>query len=744
MKKRFLLLSMIGPLALSLVVQEPLSGQIGLQEVTSLRFQGNREFSDQVLANSIITRETECRSFLFQLIPFCLAGADFSLDPHFLNEREFRRDHARVRLWYYQRGFRETVVDTILDRSREDEVRITFRIQEGEPIRVTEVGFQGLEEVADSSIVQDLPIRVGEPFSLVALDASQDSLEARFRNSGYAHVDVLRRAFIPREAPYEAQVTFELYPGPLTRFGPLTVDLLPMIEGGEVSVDEAVVRRMLPFREGDVYQENLRYAGQRNLYNLDLFRFVEVQEDEVQDEVQALDSVLPLTIQVQEDHVHRVRTGGGLSTAECFNVEARWSSLNFFGGARRLQLTGRLSNIGAKSSSSSILCPEVEEGGEEYQKLMGLVSLEFTQPWLFSPRNSVAASLFLERRSVPQAFVREAIGMNLGVTRTLDVSTHLGVSLRPEYSSLSAAEVFFCSAYLICSPDEIKFLQDPNTLSPVALSFSHDRRNQALSPTRGYSAAVDLEYAGAFTGSDFRYTRVLSDATVHTQSRSGLVVGARLRGGWVSRGGFHGSGRDGASPGIIHPEKRLYAGGANSVRGFGQNLLGPKVLYLDDVSKLYDPDTGPCSTGEVEDLSCDAGELNDERFFPSPTGGTRLLEGSLELRFPLAWQLWEGATFVDFGQVWDDEANPRLRDLEFTPGLGVRFFSPIGPIRVDLGYRFGRGQELPVVTKKIQVLSGQTEPTVLDDLVVLDKRYLWGDEWGLSRLQFHFSIGQAF
>jgi len=95
MRRRFHLTLLMGVLSLSLFAQKPLSGQIGLQEVTSLRFEGNREFPDEVLRNSIITRETECRSFIFKVIPFCLAGAEFSLDPYYLNDREFRRDHAR-------------------------------------------------------------------------------------------------------------------------------------------------------------------------------------------------------------------------------------------------------------------------------------------------------------------------------------------------------------------------------------------------------------------------------------------------------------------------------------------------------------------------------------------------------------------------------------------------------------------------------------------------------------------------
>ena len=215
---------------------------------------------------------------------------------------------------------------------------------------------------------------------------------------------------------------------------------------------------------------------------------------------------------------------------------------------------------------------------------------------------------------------------------------------------------------------------------------------------------------------------------------------------------------------IVHPEKRLFGGGSNSVRGFAQNRLGPSVLYLEDVNKLMEPrgDTVICTPFEVADLSCDAGELPDAEFFPSPTGGTRLLEGSVELRFPVSGRLWEGATFLDFGQVWDEDATLSLGDLEATPGLGVRYLSPIGPIRVDLAYRFGTGETLPVVTQalvafdpsihseKDRLLTPEGADTgfaVPGDLVLLSNPIQFEERlptWSLRRFQLHFSIGQAF
>ncbi|MFC1661488.1 outer membrane protein assembly factor [Gemmatimonadota bacterium] len=752
-KVRILLCAAAGVLASGIPGPDVLLAQIGLQEVTALSFRGNREFPDEVLANAIITRETECRAWL--LVPFCVGGADFAVDPYYFSPREFLRDQARVRLFYYQRGYREATVDTLLDRPSDHEVRIVFQIEEGDPVVVEELEFPGTEELPDSTVLEDLPLRVGDPLSGIALDAARDTLLMRLRNRGYAHAEVLRSYFIPRDSPYSAQVSFDLYPGTLARFGPMAVT-------GNVTVSETVVRRMLPFREGDLFSQDRRFAGQRNLYNLDIFSFADIQPDLGHQP----DSIVPLSVMVAEGDVHRVRTGAGLSTADCLNGEARWASRNFLGGARRLQVTGRISNVLAPSLESS-LCKDAGTG--EFGRLNWLVSTEFTQPWLFSPRNSLSASVFGERQSIPGIFVRQALGGNLALTRSLGVSTPLTFSIRPQISRLDAAEIFFCSNYLVCAPRDIRILQGANWLSPVGVSLFRDRRNQALSPTRGYSALMDLEHAAGWTGSEFRYTRLIAEGTWYTQGRSRWVLAMRLRGGWVNPEGFTGLGGQGLGREIVHPDKRLYAGGSNSVRGFGQNRLGPKVLQVPDVTELLfaDPNSAGasplCSPESILDLSCDASALADQALQPRPTGGTSLLEGSLEVRFPVSGRRWEGAAFLDFGDVWGEGDRVDLGSVELTPGMGIRYFSPIGPIRVDLAYRFAEGERLQVVTSQIRpfeegvdmerdLLTNPQDPndTLLyvpsKELALLSSRVLWGelDPWSPRRFQIHLSIGQAF
>jgi len=91
-------------------------------EILSLQFEGNRSFPDRALANSILTRETVCRSFVIQ--PFCWLGADFAVDPSFLNPRVFAQDFVRIQLFYRQRGFREVQVDTVIRRETPTQVAL--------------------------------------------------------------------------------------------------------------------------------------------------------------------------------------------------------------------------------------------------------------------------------------------------------------------------------------------------------------------------------------------------------------------------------------------------------------------------------------------------------------------------------------------------------------------------------------------------------------------------------------------
>jgi outer membrane protein assembly factor BamA len=721
--------------------------QVGRREVVAVYFEGNESFPADSLARAIVTRPSECRSAIFS--PFCWLGADFAVKKFYLPERQIVPDLARLQIWYQRRGFREIQVDTARFLRPDGGAEMTFRVQEGTPVLTRSINVVGADDAVDPLIFDNLPLKPGERLSTIALDATRDSLATRLADRGYAHVFVLHWYLIPSDDLHVADVTFDIDTGPLTRYGPIEVV-------GNQALSDATVRNALQFREGGLYRRNQLIEGQARLFGLEIIRTANVIADLGSD----ANPVVPLTVTVNEGQAYRVRYGAGLTTAECFDVESRWSARNFWGGGRTLQVRGRLSNILAPQFHD-ILCRDSGDGA--FGELNWLASVDFVQPWIFSPRNSFSASVFGERQSLPDVFIREAVGLNLSLTRAIGPRTPLTLSYRPELSRLDAAELLFCTGFLACTAEDIDILGSANRIAPVGINFTRNLANNLLNPTRGYSVVVDLEHAAPWTGSHFRYDRVVVEGTKYSEISSVAVWAGRVRGGWIGAGSFSALDRGGNSVDLVHPQKRFYAGGANSVRGFSQSRLGPGVLQVLDPLPLLSNRGANCSPETVIDLSCDASPLGNEGFISRPTGGTRVLEANLELRFGVG-RSFEVVTFADVGQVWAAVESVSLSDLEVTPGVGVRFLSPIGPIRVDLAYRFRGAQELSVVTTQIRPfdplvddpddprdgplsVNGEFIPYVrTNNIALLTPRVLFGESsaFSLRRFQIHLSIGQAF
>jgi len=240
-------------------------------------------------------------------------------------------------------------------------------------------------------------------------------------------------------------------------------------------------------------------------------------------------------------------------------------------------------------------------------------------------------------------------------------------------------------------------------------------------------------------------------------SASTTVLAAHLRLGLVRP--LSGRAHDAS---VIHPRKRFYAGGAQSVRGFGENMLGPRVLTVDPI--LLDSLSGCDLTTAQTAARCDPNAqhvrtgrtIPDKEFFPRPLGGTSVAEASVELRFPV-WRKFTGAVFVD-GAIVGQAAFEGFQDLvnianfnsgtaAVTPGFGIRYHTRVGPIRVDLGYNPTTTETQPVVTQvcAIRVSSAAACPPAQRLIVPLnEQRRLTGGTSLLQRLTLHLSIGQAY
>jgi outer membrane protein insertion porin family/translocation and assembly module TamA len=702
-------------------------------EVLSVAIEGAERLSPALVRSVIATQPTGCISAALQ--PICWLGA--SLDRHYLDPRTLAVDLLRLRLFYHQRGFREARV--ALDTTRAGNgIHVLFRITEADPVVVLSVQVEGAGELG-AAITRDLPLRAGEPLSLVNFEATRDTLITRLANRGYAAADVLANYLIPANDPYRAEVEYQLIPGPLTRFGEIEIT-------GLDRVSARVVERMLTFREGDLYSRQALLRSQRNLFNLEVFRHAEI----ITTVPAEADTVLPVRVQVNEGDLNRIRVGVGLSTSDFLNAEGRWISRNFLGRARRLEVRGRVSNIVAEPLRP---LPGFEGCTGIYCDSAGSIAADFSQPWFFDSENTLGAGLFLERFTLPGLYVRTSRGGYLSLSRTFGRGGVATIGYRPELTQLeSDGDLIFCVNFTVCEEREIDVLRSAHWLAPLALSVGIDRSNSLFSPTGGYVLRLDGEYAARETGSEFDYIRLLGEASVYHDPFRGVVIATRLRPGWARAVGAPGSGLG------LHPQKRFFGGGSNSVRGFAQYRLGPKLLTIGDGRILADTAgfRPGCTPQEINGGLCDVADLAERspnEFDVRPVGGALLLEGNVEARFPIWSDRVRGAAFLDFGQVWRSADELDLGGLAWTPGFGIRYFSPIGPIRIDIGYNPAGAERLAVVTSEV---CHRTSDDVCEDIqpditYPIDQlgnrrklRALPSVMWQPERFQFHFSIGQAF
>jgi outer membrane protein insertion porin family/translocation and assembly module TamA len=197
----------------------------------------------------------------------------------------------------------------------------------------------------------------------------------------------------------------------------------------------------------------------------------------------------------------------------------------------------------------------------------------------------------------------------------------------------------------------------------------------------------------------------------------------------------------GDGPGILHPRARFYAGGMQSVRGFAENELGPRVLQARHESLI----AAGCTDVTIADGSCDPGAVPNNVLFPRPVGGSSVIEGNVELRIPVRKQLGAVA-FLDGAYVGVTGIDsPAHGKGAVTPGVGLRYRSPLGVLRLDVGLRPVGHEMLPVVAA-VPDGAGGTRIVRL----ATEKSYSPVDPSPGAlrsvgrRLVVHFAMGQAF
>jgi len=646
-------------------------------EVRSVRFEGNRTFDDDQLSASVLTTASSFSRRHFRFFGARRCYPDIGL----------KSDVDALKALYQNNGFYKTTVDTIVKPVSTRVVDIEFRIDEGQPLQIDSLTIRGLDSVPDpKSIVRDLQMKVGGRFGLLLLFTDIDSIMARLRNSGYPRVDYLK-AYRTHLDQLRAEVDLEVITGPRTRFGSIDIERTGA-QNKPAEIDSAVVLRLLGFGSGNWYSDRALAEAQRNLYNIGAYRHVGVSLDTT---AQHGDSVADVLIDLREDFMRQVDLEEGWATLDCFRVNAQYTDKNFLDAGHHLELTGRVSKLGYGQPTSSRvtrnLCYRslLDQDSLASSKLNYYTGATVREPTLFGTHWVPSYSLYTERRGDWKAYLRTTeVGGQFTATRNVGTGMPFRVGYTFEVGRTLAQPAVLCAQFSRCDQQGQADVQKRLRLAIASASLQRIRTDNSIEPTRGYVVGGEVRGAATSIGSDpsLQFLKGTADGSWYHKLQSRIVFAGRLRGGIISGGAAH----DSAAK-LPPPQERLYAGGATSVRGFQQNELGP-LVYLINRSDIDSLGRGGPSPGHDTAYVLVA-KPNAPAFRSIPVGGNLLVVANAELRVrdPFFPALLEYVPFLDAGAVQQVGAhNLSPGKLSYTPGLGIRVFSPIGPIQLNAGY----------------------------------------------------------
>jgi outer membrane protein assembly factor BamA len=645
--------------------------QRGDLEVFRLEFEGNNAFSDADLAKTIVTAPSAwARRYLY--LPFTVK--------HCLDRAELPNDRARLIIFYRRRGYPRVTVDTVVKVLAPGAVAVTFKINEGPPMILRSFVVTGMDSVPDRArILRGLPLREGGRFDRFAIDAAADSVRQRLHNDGYPRADAVNH-FTVSDSTLSAWDTLSVTPGPRTKIGAIKINVIPLDSKKGQQIPTRIVRRIMGLDSGELFREDEVIDAQRTLYQTEAYQHVSITPDS------NADSLITLYTSLAEAQMHAARVGAGYGTLDCFRVTGEYTDYNFLNAARRFDLTTRVSKIGIGKPLDWApgLCPSAKKDVFS-NRLNYYVGGTFRQPVFLGLRTVPTITVYSQRVSEYNAYLRTtAIGGAASVLWRGLTRTPVNLTYSMDLGRTEAQPALFCALFNLCEAAERERIERTQQLAVLSLAVTRDNSNNLLSPTRGSIIRLEGRHSSPaiLSNKDLQFNKLVGDASRYISAGGGNVLAFRIRGGSVFGRNVE------SATSFIPPQERLYAGGPTTVRGFSQNELG-SLIYIAQAGDLVRFLSTNPSTG-LPDTVVLAPRTDTTTFKRIvPVGGNSLLVGNVELRLrsPFLPELLQFTLFTDAGEVWN-RGTPQHSavKLKVTPGIQVTAFSPVGPVRVAIGY----------------------------------------------------------
>lgn len=611
----------------------PAAAQLQLEgedepSVGRLEILGNQAYADGTLKSIIRTR---AKSF-FRPWRSAPLRSDF-----------LRFDRLAIRDFYRRHGFLSADVESveIVHRSA-SRVEVRFHIAEGPHARVDAIDFDGPTADDEQLIRSVIPLTAGGFFDYPAVDASRAAIDSIYAERGNIAVAIHDSIEVSGD---NVRVRFSVDPGPAALLRRVQVE-------GNRSTKASFVSREVVLREGDVLARSRLLRSQQRIYDSGLYGDVQFSTSEIDTATRQTD----LVVSVRERRLGWVDAGIGYSVSNVrqARLTGQLGQRNLFRDGVRFVATGRVGIV----TRTKPQFPYVKD------LLLGdrRVDVSLSRNWLLGYRVQGTIGAYADdapRLVTKTANPLRAIGATAGLR--YELSRWTSVSLLYEARRVNSDSTQFLEA--VGTP------QSKYTKNSVAATLQRDTRLDLFDPRNGSVATANAEFVGGVLSGNSQFLKLTGTATTYRPWHRRLTIALRARGGLIT------SGSRGAADtlnladlDLIPKDDRYRTGGATTVRGYQENEIG--TIVADSAGVLVD----------------------------QVRGGTYLLLVNAEIRARLVGFLG-AAAFVDGGGVWEQASDISWRrmlslsngagykDMRWVVGLGVRIATPVGPVRLDYGWK---------------------------------------------------------
>lgn len=547
---------------------------------------------------------------------------------------------------YRDAGYEEAkVTPKVVDH--EPRVDITFTVVEGPRTTVDNVSVTGNDSISREKLFgKDGPkLRPGAPFSPGKMVTDRNQISATYLDGGYLNVDVKAVVSRHNEHSNQVDVAYEITEHQMVR-------TRQVLYRGQKHTRVALLTKKSGLKPETPLSQKSLLGAETQLYNLDIFDWTSVGPRQ------------PITDQTDEDTVVRVHEAKRTEIVYGFGFEVSHRGGNIPAGSVAVpglppinigngQVAPSQAIFASPRGSISILRHNMRGLGETASfsllasRLDQRVVGSYADPNFRRTQWDGLTSFSFERSTENPLFAANLADASFQLERVISKKTNTRVQFRYDFNHTALSELLV---------PELVLPQDRNVrLSTVSAALIHDTRDKPLDAHRGVYSTVNLSITPTAFGSSANFARLFAQYAVYKPVH-GIIWASSIRLGMAKA--FSGS--------FVPTSQLFFAGGGTTLRGFPINEAGPQRIVPF------------CNV-----LAGNSGCVN----VTVPVGGRELFVFNTELRFPLKiMQALGGVVFYDGGNVYSAiNINQFVNNFSNTIGIGLRYSTPIGPIRLDFG-----------------------------------------------------------